>query len=97
MSKQTKTLKLPTNLDLVEVVPFKKKLVDALAEYSEIEVDASKVVTATTPFMQLLLAACFEAEKTNIQFKIVNISKPLKAAIVDLGLEQEIKFWSSAA
>ena len=84
---------LPSSLDLLSAEPLRSSLVEALARAAAITLSGSEVERASTPCLQVLLAAGRAADKSGTAFLIRDPSATLSGAMADLGLAEEFEKW----
>ena len=93
---QVKTLLLPPSLDLGNAQDWKERLIAALTLNPVLKLDGSETRHATTPGIQILLAAAQSAKSKGGKIVLTNPSAALEAAFDDLGLTQTLQGWREA-
>ncbi len=81
------TYKLPEIMDMGALEKIYHQLSDALkSDSSELHLDASEVMQATTPAVQLLASLAKEAVDMDKDVMIISPSAALRGAVVDLAM-----------
>ena len=93
---RVKTLLLPTSLDLGNANDWKERLLAALTLNPVLKLDGSETNHATTPGIQILLAAAQSAKSKGGKIVLTNPSPALEAAFGDLGLASTLCEWRPA-
>ena len=79
-------LSLPASIGLAELDALHVALTSRIASDVAVIVDASDVDRASTPCIQLLVAAAAAARASGLAFEIANVPAKFHGAIADLGL-----------
>lgn len=85
-------IKLPQELDLTAARSLRNSLAEQMTN-GAVVVDASTVERASTPCMQVLLAAARSADAAGVSFTITNASDAFGRALADLGLQSNFSKW----
>jgi anti-anti-sigma regulatory factor len=83
---------LPQALDLTQAHALRDHLADHLRA-GTLSINAGAVERASTPCLQVLLAAGRAADLAGTSFSIVNASDVFGTALADLGLRAEFSKW----
>ena len=89
----SEVLCLPKVLDMRAARSFKSKLEEPIKAGGSWQVDASAVERVSTGCVQLLVAFFIAMKSSGANAGLVNPSKALKTAIVDLGLNEAVPSW----
>ncbi|MGO9357708.1 MAG: STAS domain-containing protein [Xanthobacteraceae bacterium] len=85
-------LALPQVLDLTQAQALRDRVADHLRA-GALNLDAGAVERASTPCLQVLLAAGRAAERAGTAYRILNASDAFGSALADLGLRAEFSKW----
>jgi anti-anti-sigma factor len=95
-STDSQAIELPGSLDIRTAPELKESLIAMLAASPDLRVVGNGVGIATTPGLQLLMAAASSAEKQGGRLVLVDPSPALCAAFTDIGCGSLITDWSKA-
>lgn len=93
-TKNLQTIRLPALLDLLAADQLLQNLKDALMISSVLDVNGQDVERASTPCIQILLAAAQAATESGGRLRITASSEILAGSFSELGLETHFKQWA---
>jgi anti-anti-sigma regulatory factor len=85
---ETSPIALPSSLDLVAAQPLCRELQDRLLAGAPLLLDGGGVDRASTPCLQVLVAAGRSAAARGLRFELKDPSPALASAFADLGLQR---------
>ena len=85
---------LPVILNLGVAEELREEFLSAIVPQSNLNIDAGKVETITTPCLQVLIAAGQFVEQDGGTVRISNPSTPFTQSFQDLGLNDIFDKWS---
>ena len=83
---QSRKLALPASVGLAEIDALHSALIAHIASEAALIIDASEVDRASTPCIQLLVAAATAARANGLDYRIDDVPDKFLRAISDLGL-----------
>lgn len=84
---------LPAVIDLTYARPLHQQMLETIAESAAVVIDGAAVERASTPCIQVMVAAARRAEKDDVEYRVQQASENLIAAFDALGLRAELETW----
>ena len=93
---QTSVVELPQDLDMLSSETLKMRLLESLEGDEPLAIDGSAVLRVSSGPIQVIYAAAQSAKEQGRNLALHTPSEALAEAFRDLGLETELREWSSA-